>query len=189
MIVGDPSRFAIESEISCAFEPLSHRALGYFVIHVGGRQYGVRSSDATMMACSIDEVSERMTHRGNHIAPFAKDLDAGRIADAIYSAIYAKNPSDAYFQLPLNEFHDLIYTNKLIWAPDGDEAFDDGSYVLQFDDNDRVRLIAFSLNDVGIDPTTLRDEWLAANDFYRTLERWHSGIEDQLRTMPKTPLN
>ncbi len=37
MIVGDPSRFALESEITYAYDLLSQRGLGYFVIHVGGQ--------------------------------------------------------------------------------------------------------------------------------------------------------
>jgi hypothetical protein len=58
MIVGDPSVFAIESEITRAYERLSFRALGYFVIYVCGRSYGVRAPDATMLACSFDAVEK-----------------------------------------------------------------------------------------------------------------------------------
>jgi immunity protein 42 of polymorphic toxin system len=37
MIVGNPSIFAIESQITKAYESLSMRALGFFVVHIGGR--------------------------------------------------------------------------------------------------------------------------------------------------------
>jgi hypothetical protein len=48
--------------------------------------------------------------------------------------------SQAYEQVGLR---DMIYSRHILWAPDGDAAFDDGSYILQFDVDERVRLIAF----------------------------------------------
>ncbi len=37
MIVGDPTQFAIESEITIAYDRLDLRGLGYFLIHLGDR--------------------------------------------------------------------------------------------------------------------------------------------------------
>ncbi len=69
-------------------------------------------------------------------------------------------------------FSDLAYSNDLLWAPDGDETFDDGSYILQFDLGDRVRLIAFKRSENGLhDPFTLRDVWISAEGYSRVLER------------------
>ena len=48
----------------------------------------------------------------------------------------------------------------LVSAPDGDEAFDDGSYVLQFDVGDRVRLIAFKRPDQLVDLASVRAVFL-----------------------------
>ena len=167
MIVGDRSIFAIESGITQAFRNPSLRALGFFVIHVGGRRYGVYSSDATMLANSFDEVEKRLADRGRHTAPFATEADAGEIADAFRRAIYAEERKDTYFGIPLGEFCNRFSreSNDLVWAPDGDEAFDDGSYVLQFDVQDRVRLIAFKRGEQYLhDPATLSDVWLASDD-------------------------
>lgn len=41
MIVGDPTQFAIESEITIAYDRLDLRGLGYFLIHIEGYPYGV----------------------------------------------------------------------------------------------------------------------------------------------------
>lgn len=60
MIIGNPSIFAIESTITRAYERQSLRALGFFVIHVRGHCYGVRSPDSTFLACSYDEVLRRL---------------------------------------------------------------------------------------------------------------------------------
>jgi hypothetical protein len=123
MIVGDPSVFAIESEITRAYERLSFRALGYFVIYVCGRSYGVRAPDATMLACSFDAVEKRIANRGKHVAPFAAE-DAGKIADAFLRALYADKQEDKlFFGIPQPEFSGVLYSKYIVWAPDGDEAF------------------------------------------------------------------
>lgn len=186
MTVGDPRTFAIESSITTAYEQLSLRALGFFVIHVAGRCYGRRESDSTMLACSYDEVKNRITRRGTHIASFATVADAGRIASAVRETLYAPEPKPTYFEIPDDEFREIIYSRHILWAPDGDEAFDDGSYVLQFDAEDKVRIIAFKDGAAyGIDRYTLSDIWLSADRFYQVLQDWHSGFETERRTMPQ----
>ena len=39
-------------------------SLNFFVIHLGGKMLGVRSQDATLLACSFDTVSRRIARRG-----------------------------------------------------------------------------------------------------------------------------
>ncbi len=186
MIVGNPSVFAIESSITRAYERLSFRALGFFVIHAGGRCYGRRSPESTMLACSYDEVERRIALQGSHTVPFASEPDAGQIADALRNALYAEKGQQGHFGIPLAEFSDMIRSKRIVWAPDGDEAFDDGSYVLQFDVGDRVRLIGFKSSEgYRHDPSTLSDIWLAANDFYSVLQNWHDAFEDEWASMPK----
>jgi hypothetical protein len=61
----------------------------------------------------------------------------------------------------------MIHFQRICWAPDGDEAFDDGSYILHFDIGNRVRLVAFKSQAGGYhnDPMTLRDLWIEAEEF------------------------
>jgi hypothetical protein len=188
MIVGDTSNFAIESGITQAYERLSFRALGYFVIHIGGRRYGVYTPDATMLACSFDEVQRRLAERSSHTAPFANSPNAGKIADAFRKAVFAPGQEkEFFFGIQQPEFCNVLNSNRIVWAPDGDEAFDDGSFVLQFDVGTLVRLIAFKSCEDGYDhdPITIRDLWLNANDFYHTLERWRNGFEAAWASAPK----
>ena len=186
MIVGDPSVFAIESGITRAFERLSFRGLGFFAIHAGGRSYGQRMPESTMLACSYDEVERRIAQRGNHTVPFGAEPDGGTIADAFRTALYSDTPQENYFGLPVPLFSDMIHAQHIKWAPDGDEAFDDGSYVLQFDVEDRVRLIAFQCGEGYLhDPSSLNDIWLSADDFYRTLQHWHDAFKAEWESMPK----
>src|SRR6266700_1875408 len=151
MTVGDTSIFAIESEVTRAFERPSWRGVGFFVIHVAGQSYGIKSPGQSMLACSVDEIGTRIAGRGTHRAAFA-DAAAIDIANAYTSALYLDDEKEMYFGMSEAQFTQALYSNSLVWAPDGDEAFDDGSYVLQFDVGDRVRLIAFKRPHSLVDP-------------------------------------
>jgi len=123
---GDKKSFAIESEITEAFERPGLRALGFFVVYIGNYRYGVHAPRATMLACSFDEVKRRMANRGKHMAPFANESDASRIAIAVDKAIYAsRDEGEIIFDTSLLELRKRIGVHKLLWAPDGDAAFDD----------------------------------------------------------------
>ena len=52
MMFGIQEIFGIESGVAQAYERLSFRALGFFVLHVGGMRYGVFEPDATLLANS-----------------------------------------------------------------------------------------------------------------------------------------
>jgi hypothetical protein len=187
MIVGDPNTFAIESEISVAYERLSQRALGFFALHVGGRCYGVRDWDATMLACSFDGVGVRIKDRGAHAAGAIADRTAEVVAKAFSRAIFMEHDSnEIFFGMQSRTFSDLIHSSKIMWAPDGDEAFDDSSYVLQFDIERDVRLIAFSrAADDYLDAGSLRDVWLPQEDFYRILQQWHEAFVAEWASLAK----
>lgn len=97
-----------------------------------------------MLACSLEMTARRLKNRGRHITPFA-NATAAEIATEYRHAIYSPEATNEniYFDLPRREFINVIKSRQLQWAPDGDEAFDDGSYILQFDVNDDIRLIGF----------------------------------------------
>lgn len=173
MIVGDSRIFAIESEITEAVESLSQLALGYFVIHVGGRVFGVRQPDASMLGCSFNEVEHRLRRRGEHASPIPDDIPAPEIATAYLDAFYRDNKRRDYFGLSKHHFVDALESSGVIWAPDGDEAFDDGSHILQFDVDSRVRIVAL-LNTEEPDgfSQTISEEWVDADLFYAIISAW-----------------
>jgi len=189
MIIGDPVVFALESSISVAYPGLGQRGLGFFQIHLGGVSFGVRAPDATMLACSFDEVGRRLEGRGRHVAPFAVGADAGHIAEAVRRALYFDVPQqEAFFGMSQADFAAYVYEKDLLWAPDGDESFDDGSYVLQLDQEDRVRLIGFKSHErQPYDSSTLREATLPAKTFYGVLQEWASVFEAEWMAMPKAP--
>ena len=188
MSVGDSSFFAIESEMSRAYARASFRGLGFFLIHLGGMAYGVRDPSATLLACSFDQVGVRLESRGTHLAFFASVPDAGKLADAVVSAIYGPEGDDVpALGVAPQQIRQILHSNGIIWAPDGDEAFDDGSCVLQFDIGRCVRVIGFRRESYRHEPSSLRDVWLEADCFYDVLRRWRSGFWDEWKAAPKEP--
>ena len=188
MIIGDPKIFAIESVITEAYERLSFKALGYFVIHICGRSFGVKEPEATMLACSFDEVGRRIAERGSHNPPFPFDSNAGNIANAFIRAGYEPTHEDSeqFFGILAPQFRNALISKRLEWAPDGDAAFDDGSYVLQLEDLEKVRLIAYAgTPDYVYDPESLREVWLPSDDFYAILQNWRDRFEAEWRASPK----
>jgi len=189
MIFGDPNTFAIESGITVAYERLSFLALGFFILHIGGRTFGVHKPDASMLASSFYDVKNRIEQRGRHTAPFSTVTDAGKLAEAFRDAIYGDGPAEQYFGVARDDFSRCFHSasNDCMWAPDGDEAFDDGSFVLQFDIDDRVRLIAFqSCEGSQYLADTLRDVWLEADTFYDILNAWNVAFAAEWYSMGKT---
>jgi hypothetical protein len=185
MICGDPTTFAIESHISQAFHRLSFRALGSFTVHLKGQEYGVHEAEATMLACSLDEVQRHIGNRDSHVATFGCE-NADLIAEAHRSARYAEYPRSTYFGMTREAFVESISWAKIDWTPYVDEAFDDGSHILQFDVDRQVRLIAFkSTPDGSYDPSTLVDLWMPTGEFYEILQRWHDDFVAEWTSLPK----
>ncbi|MFS8049901.1 Imm42 family immunity protein [Rhizobium sp. BR 314] len=189
MIVGDCRIFAIESGITEAVENLSQLALGYFAVYVGGRVFGVREPDASMLGCSFHEVEHRLLRRGAHAPPIPVGTPAFEIATAYLDAFYRDNARTDYLGLSQHQFIDALQSSGAIWAPDGDEAFDDGSHILQFDVDGRVRIIAF-LNTEEPDDFAqgIREEWMSADLFYAIVSSWKTlfAVERTGRLKAKT---
>jgi hypothetical protein len=144
-----------------------------------------------MLAYSLDQVERRVVDRGRHRAPFAADQNAGNIADAyrnvVYNIGYDANSTERYSGLAAAAFDEIVHVNHIDWP--GGEEFDDGSYFLQFDVGDRVRLIAFQCREDGLhDPATLRDLWLPSDEFYTVLKHWSEHFHEEWIGAPKVPL-
>ena len=193
MTVGDPSGFAIQSDIITAFERRLLLAHGCFGVHIGGQRYGDGDPEAAMLlADAFGEIGFRLSRRGCHTAPFASEPDAGRIAaayqDAYRDPVWApEREKERFFGLSQEEFRDLIESNRCVWGHFDEFVFNDMSEVLHFDVGGRVRLIAFKCTepDWHHDPASLADVWLEAAAFYRILEAWRDAFEAEWSAAPK----
>ncbi len=191
MIVGDKSLLAIQSTISRAYARLSILAIGSFVVHVNGRQYGRSTPDATALALSYHGVLRRLKQRGGHSAPFS-DFPARTVARAFREACYADQARSELLGMRTDELRswfDRKRENSLVWAPDGDEAFDDGSYILQFDTGRSVRVIAFRSRpgkaSSYVNIADLEDLSLPEAHFYSVLQEWVDLFDRELSGLPK----
>lgn len=182
MLIGNKSSFAIDTHIEEKLESKSLLGIGYFNIILADRRFGVCEVDATTLGCSYDNIVTRINDRGNHVAPFGEVADAHSVAKIFRDVMYINGEDgEPVFDLPRKTFMDLIYNNKLMWAPDGDEAFDDGSFVLHFDIGNDVRLIGFYTNvDTYCDEDTLVDIRISANEYYGILDSWRSKFEKEM---------
>jgi hypothetical protein len=187
MIIGNPSRFAIESEITSAVERRSQMALGFFVIHILDHKFGVRKPDATMLGGSFGEVARRIKTRGSRPPQAAAGQNASEIARAFRRIIYeGANEGEMFFGRSASELAKEIHSNQ--WEWDCDEAFDDGSYVLQLDEGNEVRLIAFvGTPDFRYDPSTLREVHLSPDEFYGILREWSQLFYSEWRALLSKP--
>lgn len=189
MIIGDPETFAIESKITRAYKSPGKRGLGFFVIYVGGRHFGFKESDATILATAFDGVCRRIAGRGSHNSQLPLDADAMKIAVAFSHENYVGNMADVQlYGIPWPAFFRILDSNGCVWAPDGEEGFDDHSRVLQFDEGDTVRLIAFhDTAGYEVEPGSLREVRLSQEYFYAILEEWRSRFENEWLSRPKEP--
>jgi hypothetical protein len=139
-----------------------------------------------MLANSLDEVEHRIRKRGSHTAAFEAG-DAEEIAFAYLVSEYEEGvPGEKFLELSKEQFHEATYAADLVWAPDGDEAFDDGSHILQFDIGDHVRLVAFKRDyQKRGGAMELREVWLSAPDFYAILKDCRDQFLKLWQSMPK----
>jgi hypothetical protein len=175
MIIGNKV-FSIESYISSVNEHPSIRGLGYFIINIKNQVYGIKDDEATLLACSYDSMVNRFFDFGKHIiSEEINIMDGLEIAEYFEKILYDERyKSDGRMD---NKIKDMIYHNKLVLAPDGDEAFDDGSRIFQFDIKDKVRLIGYkSLKNNIIDRKTLTDLIIDAGFFYETINDWSDSF-------------
>jgi hypothetical protein len=177
MIVGDPSRFAIESSITefCG-NPLSQIGLGFFVVHVRGQSYGIRDPNATMLGLPLQTVSEFIAQRGTRRFPVGEEPDGRLLAGSIQASMNPDRQHELFFGMTAERLDDLV--GSLDWHPGGDEAFDDSSHIFHFDVGYSVRIIAFKNLDYKI--SCASDLWVDADEFYGILKNWKQAFETQI---------
>ncbi|TCL88061.1 immunity protein 42 of polymorphic toxin system [Rhizobium sp. PP-WC-2G-219] len=166
MLVGDPTTFAVESEITEAYPSEPQMALGYFNIYILGKRYGVFHHNASLLGSSFQEVVERLERRGEHTATQYGRYDGYALAEQFLNAYYGES-SDP-------ELTDAIFDRHILWAPDGDAAFDDGGHVFHFDVGNKVRLLG-CINSRP-QPERFAELWLDADDFYGLLGAWRDAF-------------
>src|SRR5690348_7584362 len=113
LVVGNPSKLAIESSITQPYEQLGQRALGFFRLHIGGKSYGVRSPTATLLACSFDAVRRRLDQRGKHSIALGAEPSAAKIVDAVRAVMYDEDRQhESFFGMSAEELRSALSSNE-----------------------------------------------------------------------------
>jgi hypothetical protein len=186
MIVGTPSRFALEFEIGKAYSDRRFMAAGCFRVHINGQIYGRGGSNSTSLCYSLEDINQRMTSPGHRTCTLIAEADPTEAAEAWVQARFSTSPPARVLGVPSTDFVRMIIEQNIQFAGNDDPTWDDGSVVFQCDVEARVRLIAFRkrrTNGPLVDAVT--DLWLPAQEFYTTLTSWRDALEAQWRRTPK----
>jgi hypothetical protein len=188
MIIGDTQRFAIESTIEEAFYERSILFNGYLFIHLNGRRYGSGYLSAASGFCG--EVEESLRWRGRHTLSMSRRCTSQRIAELVYSAVYRDEHQFRGLAEERSSVRSEHYENKLSLAASDIEAWDDGTFVLQIDEDDSVRVIAFMScdEDAGQLIDCVEERRLSAAEYYGVLEAWRDACEEEWRASKKRGL-
>jgi hypothetical protein len=163
MIVGEPSRFAIEFDIQQAYPDKHFFALGMLLFHVGGKIYGVREKDATTFGNAIDGIETAIRGEKAAVNSALSEMPAYALADLFLDVVY-RDPCEIISEHERDQRRELFYSPDCSW-PNADEEFDDGSHILRFEIGKTMRLVAFKnvdyrvheLSEARIDIQEFRD--------------------------------
>lgn len=182
MIIGDASIFAIDSSVTAVYSVSDMKVLGSFCFHVAGKSYGVQHPQATMLACSVDAIQARIARRGAHLSSFSS-RSAAHVARLYLAGLYGVHyDTEEGLRTEAQSFAQESQLAQWVMAPDGDEAFDDGSHVLQFDLRNKVRLIAFR-NEDGLDAMldSISEVEMEEERFYSLLRDWDNAFRSECK--------
>jgi hypothetical protein len=170
---GERDAFAIVCEVSEWLERDSQLGIGSFRYFVAGASFGRSEPDATLLGCSVQNVERRIRSRGRRVYLVEDGMNAAEIVSGylrLYSAAWIGDRGASLYRTASVEAYGR---DGVVAAPDGDEAFDDGSHVLQFDRGDDVRVIAVRNFDTEAEALgSVREALLTADQFYGVLSKW-----------------
>lgn len=173
---GNRSIFGIESGVFEFIENPNQLGIGYFIIQMDGKEFGVKKERATILGNSYWEIKARLARKGRHTISFGEVASAAAISCSIANIIYNRHfKSEILNAEEIDELVRKLYENDLVWAPDGDSAFDDGSHIIQIDCENYVRLICFN-NDETEDATlnSIVDLKISSLEYYGILADWRA---------------
>lgn len=188
MLIGNKNTFAIEWQITTAYSNPSLLGLGFYSVFVGNRLFGIQGDEATLLACSYDAVLTRIRNRGKHRDDRLDAESPQKILGGYCCAMFGD--SDAYDRISdmsAEDFTAAINSTGILFAPDGDQAFDDGSIILHLDRVDSVILVAGkSTKACGvIDEGSVVQVSLEADYFYGCLAEWKMAVDKEMGSMAK----
>ncbi len=151
MLFGNKEKFAIEFEVKEIYHDKRFIGDGFFVVYIDGFMYGRKEDDATSFGCIRSTLKYFDVLQSPSKNPFNK-YECYELCDKFYDTAYRMERR--YKEEEIKDFikeAEITYDkreNCLLdyWTP-MEEAFDDGSFVLQLNEGDSVRLLGFKTSD------------------------------------------
>lgn len=134
MVLGNKNRFAIEVNVNNLFHD-EYIGEGNFIVYINNFSYGLREEYATVYLCIIDILKNFYLELKNINLGLDK-YSKNDIAMYHYMQKYGEIDPSGYDKFLLQKTQHLIE-----WLPES--AFDDGSHIIHFDDDETVRLIGY----------------------------------------------
>jgi hypothetical protein len=141
MTIGDINIFALEYSI---IEYYDSRYIGdgKFIVYINGTKYGKSNNNSTTFSSIIPSLGQR-ANTSNLTDPIFEKYPPYDLAFACYDSYYGENPKEVYLGLNREHFLVLKRNNKIEWHG-MDEAFDDGSFIIQLNNaNNEISLIGY----------------------------------------------
>lgn len=151
-------------------------AIGWFNIWISGHRYGCHEPDSTALAHSYDCVGAIIRNRGGHTSALS-EYSADDVALRLGGACFGDLEFTEVQGMSSDELYADVIRRRLWWAPDGDEAFDDGSNVILFDVGAHVRLVGFRMTDDAESVVDVHESTVPEAVFYDLLIEWRNGFE------------
>lgn len=189
-LLGDPSRFAIEYQLSKASNEQPWLASGYFCLYIGSFRYGVVEEFVELLNCVYNGICERISRAGTHRV----DLDGGTPGPVEIATLFEQTCALDHGPFPIYGYDDPLELNyaflkaEVEWNRWCGACFDDGSRILQLDEDDDVLLIGHKtkheLPSLYV-PDTFRYVRIPAVEFYALLDAWCVAYREDWERMPK----
>lgn len=175
MIIGDTRKFAMEFDILTAYPDDHFLALGLLVYHIGGKEYGIRTADATTFGNAVDSAQTLLRRPRDAEPSELAQMPSFDLADLYLDAVYREHPK-GFPESERERRYQLFLSPDCLW-PSSDEEFDDGSHVFVFDKDNHVRLIGFKNDDHNV--ASLVETLIERSEFDKVLSDWLAAFESQ----------
>ncbi|MCA9290144.1 MAG: hypothetical protein KDA25_03385 [Phycisphaerales bacterium] len=166
-LFGDQQRFAVEVRYGSDSARDIGSAFGRFRLWIRGQSFGCPGDSSSCFAPSGESLRQRWRQRGQHHADWVDRERPLAALREVHELVYLLTDDDlAERGLQPNRVAEAV---NLMMAPDGSEAFDDGSLVIQWDTDDQVIVAGTIVTDEGVDDSIALIA-LANNEFYGIIQ-------------------
>lgn len=176
MLFGKKRKFAIEIKINNIFGD-KYIGEGFFVVFINNRMYGKTDKYATVFLCIADELKKFYDNKFNS-SLFLDDIEKERIANFYYMQNFTEEDVRFDDKVLLQKIKSLVE-----WNPES--AFDDGSHLIHFDNDDGTRIIGFKSSSTygkfAVDIKSVEETTISRSEFKNILSDAYEYLQSFIK--------